>query len=103
MPLRSDPVKTAEANERRKKRNKARTHITNTITRGGVRCIPKWGQDCIADVYAEAKYMQLEVDHIIPLKHPLVCGLHVWDNLQLLTPSQNRRKHNSFDIETFTP
>lgn len=62
---------------------------------------PKWAdKQAIADVYAEARYFQMEVDHIIPLNHGLVCGLHVWDNLQLLTKSQNCQKGNSFDLET---
>lgn len=58
---------------------------------------PRWGRECVVDVYVEAKHLQLEVDHIVPLIHPKVCGLHVWDNLQLLTSLQNRRKGNSFD------
>ncbi len=42
-----------------------------------------------------------EVDHIIPVVHPLVCGLHCQDNLQVLTAEQNRKKSNSFDPAQF--
>jgi hypothetical protein len=35
-----------------------------------------------------------EVDHIVPLNHPLVCGLHVPANLKVVTRAQNRSKHN---------
>jgi len=35
-----------------------------------------------------------EVDHIIPLKHPSICGLHVPWNLQYLTFRDNRIKGN---------
>ena len=36
------------------------------------------------------------VDHIIPLQHPLICGLHVSENLQYLTAEENMKKGNRF-------
>lgn len=41
-----------------------------------------------------------EVDHIVPLQHPMVCGLHVAANLNLVPPSTNRRKSNSWQPES---
>lgn len=56
---------------------------------------PVWSQEQeIAEIYREAKRTGKHVDHIVPLKHPLVSGLHVAANLQILTPIDNLRKGN---------
>lgn len=39
------------------------------------------------------------VDHDYPLQGKLVSGLHVENNLQILTGAENSRKRNHFEIE----
>jgi len=71
------------------------------------RANPKWANRFfISEIYdlaerrTKATSFKWEVDHIIPLKHPLVCGLHVEHNLQLLPARENLLKGNRFDIES---
>ena len=64
---------------------------------------PGWAnQKKINEFYETANGLSMltgewySVDHVIPLISPLVCGLHCEQNLQILTVSDNSKKHNSY-------
>jgi hypothetical protein len=40
-----------------------------------------------------------EVDHVIPLIHPLVCGLHVENNMRVIVHDENHVKRNAWKPE----
>lgn len=76
--------------ERRKKRDKS---------------MPLWAnKTAIKEIYLRARQFTIEtgikheVDHIIPSNHPLVCGLHVEHNLQIITEEENISKSNKFNL-----
>lgn len=57
---------------------------------------PTWAnRNSIKQFYVECPE-GCHVDHIIPIKGELVCGLHVENNLQYLLASDNIRKSNQF-------
>lgn len=59
--------------------------------------IPKWDDmKQIQVLYEKASEYGFYVDHIVPLTSKRVCGLHCWENLQLLDPILNAEKHNSY-------
>jgi hypothetical protein len=40
--------------------------------------------------------IEWHIDHVIPLKSKIVCGLHVWNNLAVIPAVENLRKGNKF-------
>ena len=85
------------ANERAARRRASKINAT-----------PSWlsykDNKVIQAFYTEAVRLTKEtgighsVDHILPLKGGAISGLHVPWNLQILTDSENSKKHNKFDF-----
>ncbi len=64
---------------------------------------PSWARpDKILQLYTEANKLSKEtgikyqVDHIVPLRSKLVCGLHCEDNLQVIPAIENNKKGNRY-------
>ena len=59
-----------------------------------INAVPKWcNLEKIKEIYKNCP-KGYHVDHIIPLNNPIVCGLHVENNLQYLTARENTSKGN---------
>jgi len=78
--------------------NAARKLMVKTAT-------PPWvNKKIIESIYinaaaiTEATGIAHHVDHIMPIKHPLLCGLNVPWNLQILSGSENCSKKNNVTL-----
>ena len=74
--------------------------------RRGLRSRPPWQKQytkAFAQLRKEARKLtnkhneQYVLDHIIPIKHTKVCGLHVPWNIQVIPKLENDRKRNMWD------
>lgn len=64
-----------------------------------IKATPRWANnDSIRKIYENCP-KDCHVDHIIPLKNNIVCGLHCEFNLQYLSIKDNLIKSNKFNIE----
>lgn len=74
----------------------AKTNLRRAIK---INATPKWvnkkEKEKIINLYKNCK-KGYHIDHIIPLKNKYVCGLHTFNNLQILKAKDNIYKSNKF-------
>lgn len=89
--------------ERNRKRSRQRHRSRRQMIRAATIKCPR---DALKrdELYLEARRLTLEtgrlhvVDHIVPIKHDKVCGLHVSHNLRVIESPENLRKSNKFEV-----
>src|SRR5207248_206181 len=100
--MRTNPKYQLFIQERRKDEQYPRNTARNSLRRSvELQAVPNWvNLDKIQDIYQRARDLtkatgiKHHVDHIVPLVNPMVCGLHIHQNLQVLTAAANCRKSN---------
>ncbi len=104
-----NPDRYSEINKNWRKRNMP-TVLSWVIARHAqkLNATPKWANfEKIKKVYEQSQRIIDEtgvphaVDHIVPLKSKLVCGLHCEANLQVLSRSENLAKSNRWWPDMF--
>ncbi len=105
-----NPDKRKEINQRKYKKRLANGLIRYWALKRKAhikQATPAWAnQKEIKKIYKQCSEMSLsgqryEVDHIVPLRGKLVCGLHVHYNLQILTEDENQSKKNKW-VDPYT-
>lgn len=95
----ADPEKSKNATRKWRADNTGRSNYISAKRRATIRnATPTWltsaQEEEMRVLYEKARRENKQVDHIIPIAHKRVCGLHVPWNLQLLTKSENCKKKN---------
>ncbi len=82
-----------------RKNNAPKSRASTNARRARMReATPPWANmDEIRRIYEAAAAADMTVDHIVPLRHALVCGLHVANNLQVISAKENYEKSNLFN------
>ena len=97
-----------EVNQAWRENNREHHRLIKSICNAQRRAAKKsatvdWSDKKNKEIYKAARMLSLEtgiehhVDHIIPLVHEMVCGLHNEFNLQVLPWYENISKGNNFD------
>lgn len=97
-----EAVKTRRREWQKENRAKANAN-TNHYRAQKIKATPVWADHAaIKAIYLEADHQTKmtgivhHVDHVVPLRGKFVCGLHVENNLTILTSDQNKVKGNRF-------
>lgn len=105
----NNPERNAETREIWRRNNRALiAAYVRRRTELQEKAFPEWASlEAMNEIYEMARLIteqtgvEHHVDHIIPLTHELVCGLHCEANLQILTAKENLSKGNKFDPSWF--
>jgi len=87
----------------RKVNRKKLTAYEATRRASKLKATPSWSEKELIENFYNDVPKGMEVDHIIPLKNFLICGLHVLSNLQYLPRYENISKNNRFVSYKQTP
>jgi len=87
--------------KRRRKESGLARHDGAMARARALNAIPPWADiDAIKAIYIACP-SGMEIDHIYPLRGEATSGLHVANNLQYLTKSENKKKGNRLALESF--